>query len=190
MWVCADLKKYKYLTDVTLACDDQQVEAHKRILSASSPLFQKIFKHREHLCLPQRVVSILDFIYYGEVNVYQEDLNKFLDLATDLELKGLFGSSMYELTVDVRQHDSMIETSPVTALNLTTYLSNTIEEYSEQTDNANIKTNQKHVTVSDNVAEQIKSMMDKIGGLWTCAVCGVRKKDKGHMREHIETHLE
>ena len=37
------LKENKDLTDVTLACEDgQQVEAHKVILAASSPFFQKL----------------------------------------------------------------------------------------------------------------------------------------------------
>ena len=33
-------------------------------------------------------------------------------------------------------------------------------------------------------------MMGKIEGLWVCAVCGVGKKNSGHMREHIETRLQ
>ena len=36
--------------------------------------------------------AILDFIYHGEANVYQEDLDDFLSLAAELQLKGLDGS--------------------------------------------------------------------------------------------------
>ena len=37
------------LSDVTLVCEDgEQVEAHKVILSASSPFFQKILKRNKH----------------------------------------------------------------------------------------------------------------------------------------------
>ena len=34
--------------------------------------------------------SVLDFLYRGEVNIYQENLNDFL-AAEELELKGLTG---------------------------------------------------------------------------------------------------
>ena len=38
-----NLRKDNDFTDVTLACEDgQQVEAHKVILAASSPFFQKL----------------------------------------------------------------------------------------------------------------------------------------------------
>ena len=36
----------------------------------------------------KRPVVILDFIYHGEANIYQEDLDGFLSLAGELQLKG------------------------------------------------------------------------------------------------------
>ena len=35
------------------------------------------------------LVSILDFIYYGEVNIAQNELTAFLNLAEELQVKGL-----------------------------------------------------------------------------------------------------
>ena len=88
-------------SDVTLACEDgQQVEAHKLILNSSSPVFQKILemnKHPHQLLIYLRGVksvdisAILDFIYFGEANVYEENLDSFLVLAEELQLKGLVG---------------------------------------------------------------------------------------------------
>merc|ERR1719319_919402 len=35
---------------------------------------------------------MLDFLYFGEANVYQENLDSFLAVAEELQLKGLMGS--------------------------------------------------------------------------------------------------
>ena len=62
--------------DVTLACEDgQQIEAHKVILAASSPFFQRILKGNKHshpLIYMRGVKSgdltdFVDFLYYGRV---------------------------------------------------------------------------------------------------------------------------
>ena len=42
------------------------------------------------------MLAIMDFIYHGEVNIFQNDLDEFLSLAEDLQLKGLTGSSREE----------------------------------------------------------------------------------------------
>ena len=87
--------------DVTLACEDgQQIEAHKVILAASCPFFQSILKGNKHshpLIYMRGVnlddlTAIVDFLYYGEANVYQENLDNFLVIAGELQIKGLEGS--------------------------------------------------------------------------------------------------
>ena len=39
------------------------------------------------------ILAILDFLYRGEANVFQDDLDSFLALAEKLQLKGLMGNS-------------------------------------------------------------------------------------------------
>ena len=77
-------------TDVTLACEDgQHLEAHKVILAASSPVFEKILQKSKHPhpliylrgFLSKDLASILDFLYFGEANVLQESLDSFLAIA-------------------------------------------------------------------------------------------------------------
>ena len=95
-----NLREDNDFADVTLACEDgQQVEAHKVILAASSPFFQKLLgrnKHPHPLIYMRGVKSddllaIVDFLYHGEANVYQENLDSFLAIAEELQLKGLMG---------------------------------------------------------------------------------------------------
>lgn len=92
-----ELRDDKDFFDVTLACEGHQLEAHKVILSACSPFFRTVFKKNPHqhplLFLRgvqySELVAVLDFMYHGEVNVAQEDLNSFLAVAEDLSVKGL-----------------------------------------------------------------------------------------------------
>jgi len=92
-----ELREEKDFFDVTLACEDSQVSAHKVILSACSPFFRNVLRKNPHqhplLYLKgvkyQEMLSVLNFMYQGEVNVAQEELNSFLAVAEDLRVKGL-----------------------------------------------------------------------------------------------------
>ena len=93
-----NLRDDQDFADVTLACEDgQKIEAHKVILAASSPVLQNLLnlnKHPHPLIYMRRMKSedlsaILDFLYYGSANVYQENLESFLFIAEEFQLKGL-----------------------------------------------------------------------------------------------------
>jgi len=96
-----EIREEKDFFDVTLTCDDDQISAHKVILSACSPFFRSVLKRNKHehplLYLKgvkySDLVAVLNFMYHGEVNVAQEDLNTFLAVAEDLKVKGLTQSS-------------------------------------------------------------------------------------------------
>ena len=92
--------KYAFgnFNDVTLVCEDgQHVEAHKVVLAASSPFFQKLLgrnKHPHPLIFMRGVKfddlsAIVDFLYRGEANVYQESLDSFLAISEELQLRCL-----------------------------------------------------------------------------------------------------
>lgn len=85
-------------TDVTLACEDgQQVEVHKVVLISSSPFFLNLLKRNKHPhplvymrdVTHEDLVSLVDFLYLGEANVFQANLDSFLAMADELQLKGL-----------------------------------------------------------------------------------------------------
>ena len=96
--VFRDLRGDDDFFDVTLACNDYgQIQAHKIMLSAFSPFFQAILKRNRHehplLFLKgvkhAQLMQVLDFVYCGEVEVAAEELNTFLAVAEDLNVKGL-----------------------------------------------------------------------------------------------------
>jgi len=92
-----EIREDKDFFDVTLACDNEQIQAHKVILSACSPFFRTILRRNQHsnplLYLKgvrfTDLTSVLNFMYHGEVNVAQEELNSFLAVAEELKVKGL-----------------------------------------------------------------------------------------------------
>lgn len=85
------------LVDVTLCCDGGKIRAHKMLLSACSSYFKQIFK--ENPCQHPVIIfrnfkyedlnAIINFMYHGEVNIFQEQLESFLNTAELLEVKGL-----------------------------------------------------------------------------------------------------
>ena len=95
------LKDDRDFLDVTLAAEDgKQVEAHKVILAISSPFFLNILKRNKHPhpliymrgIKSDDLLAIVDFLYFGEANIYQENLDSFLAIAEELQLKGLMGN--------------------------------------------------------------------------------------------------
>ena len=92
-----ELRDDKDFFDVTLACEDEQIQAHRVILSACSPFFRNVLRRNPHqhpLLYLKGVTfndlqSVLNFMYHGEVSVAQEELNSFLAVAEDLRVKGL-----------------------------------------------------------------------------------------------------
>ena len=89
-------------SDVTLACEDgKQFEAHKVILVSSSPFFQNLLKMNKHThpliymrgIKSEDLGAIIDFLYCGEANICQENLDSFLAIASELGLKGLMGQT-------------------------------------------------------------------------------------------------
>ena len=94
----SNLKDDKDFLDVTLASEDgKQVKAHKVVLLMSSPFFRNLLKRNKHphpLIFMRGVKSddllaIVDFIYHGEANVCQGNLDYFLAIAEELQLRGL-----------------------------------------------------------------------------------------------------
>jgi hypothetical protein len=99
-----DLRRDTDFSDVTLVCEeDQQIEVHRNILASTSTFFNTVLKMNKHShpMIYMRGVkakdldAIVDFIYLGEANVYQDNLEGFLALAKELQLQGLTGSSNY-----------------------------------------------------------------------------------------------
>ena len=101
--------------DVTLVSDDlQRVEVHKVILGASSSKFKTILQQtrkQEPLIYLSGVSykemrSLIDFMYLGQTEVGQDDLEHFLEISAKFDVKGL---SDYNLPKNQSQEKDHIE---------------------------------------------------------------------------------
>ena len=207
------LRNDKEFADVTLACEDgQQMEAHKVILATSSPFFEKILQKSKHphplIYLKgfqfKDFVSVLDFLYSGEANVYQEDLDSFLSIAEEIQLKGLTGQTSNDLMEDKGK------TELVEPINMNVNVSQKAKSHQQKIiskEKVSLNTSTvvaipgKSRTDLQALDDKVKAMMEKgqktisngkqpNGTPYLCTVCG-KKDKKTNLMNHIEAnHLE
>ncbi|XP_059226829.1 protein bric-a-brac 2 isoform X2 [Stomoxys calcitrans] len=92
-----ELLQNESFVDVTLACEGHSIKAHKMILSACSPYFQALFYDNpcQHPIVIMRDVrwqelkALMEFMYKGEINVSQDQINPLLKVAEMLKIRGL-----------------------------------------------------------------------------------------------------
>jgi hypothetical protein len=89
---------HQIFTDVTLVSDDEkQIQAHKFVLSACSPTLKSLLLNNPHphpmLYLrgvkEDDLKSLLQFMYQGEVSIFQDRVDKFFHSAKDLRIEQL-----------------------------------------------------------------------------------------------------
>ena len=115
------LRKNDDFADVTLACEDgQQIEAHKVILAASSTFFQNLLRKTKHVhpliylrgVKLEDLMAIVDFLYFGETNIWKENLESFLTIAEEFKLKGLTNENEAKENENGPKENIAIENQP------------------------------------------------------------------------------
>jgi len=124
-----DMYKQNKFVDVTLVLDDDQIEAHKVVIASASSFFQRVLErnHHPHPMLYLRGIqkdlfsSILDFIYAGEVSVLEGEFDKFMNIAKDLQIRGLYedvSKKIVENEEDENIKVSLTENVPIEAVEI------------------------------------------------------------------------
>ncbi|XP_035909874.1 protein abrupt-like [Anopheles stephensi] len=93
--------------DVTLCCEGRKIRAHKMVLAACSNYFKVIFKEtpcQHPIVLFKDVkyldlVSLVDYMYHGEVQVTQDSLPSFFRTAELLAVRGLYDAPVAEQSI-------------------------------------------------------------------------------------------
>ena len=195
------LRAESHFNDVTLVSEDRiQIAAHKVVLSASSIFFKQILIDNPHANpllylggIPSTYLTlILDYIYQGEVQIYQEHLDGFLDVAQRLKIEGLLSDdNPSNHRVKAQDFHLKSETEPIHVEEQMPSMKNKIVTGNF---NKNVKVNFALDTVThdkDHFAQKIKELYRKSDdGQYQCHTCGKIMKDGGAMRRHVETHIE
>ena len=194
----------EYLQDVTLVTDDNhQVSAHKLVLSASSEYFKNIFQTNKHshplLCLvgifSNDLHNILDFIYNGQVNIYQDHLDRFLEVAQRFKLEGLLGNQDPETDRADCSLDDSLDSKEFKKPQNDFNVPKTRKINSESKDAKIQLDEQSIVSVNSGDYSEIdeklyENMEKREDGKYSCKLCDRVMQIKTRMKEHVETHMD
>ena len=200
-----NLRKEEHFYDVTLVSDDEQiVSAHKLVLSASSQFFKNILKKTTHsnplVYLPgvksADLNFIIDYIYYGEVQFEQDNLDNFLNVAQKLKIEGLTEGQKKEKYLQEEYSKDEIETAFYTTEtessesnilvenDCSEYRRTRYDEYEKSVSLVNQNYSKKELT------KIVDELVLKDGSMSVCKSCGKTSSRSSDMRKHVEIHIE
>ena len=190
------LRNDKNLTDVTLVSEEgEHISAHKVVLSTSSDFFKDTLKKANHsnplIFLSgfdsKVLTAVLDYIYNGKVNIYQEEIDLFLESAQKLKIHGLTQKLQEDAFVEnegikiilesgsnLRKEDDI---SNVTSEQEVTFIQKETPE--ERIDSPNVK----HASIYD-------EYVTKCEAGWKCSFCGKTATTRSNINLHVEIHIE
>ena len=214
-----NLRETSDFADVTLACEDgNQIEVHKLILASSSPFFQNLLKRNKHphpliymrAMKSDDLFAIVDFLYRGKANVYQENLDSFLAIAEELQLKGLMGKADDDemtqteiVKIPVSKKVYQTHSKEVNILKSSSQFPKSVTEEIIGNDRNEVgrtlaQTSYFSGDLTLELDEKCNSMMEKTSKkventtnpCYRCNVCG-KEATNGNVKKHIEAnHLE
>ena len=189
--------------DVTLVSDDkQQISAHKIVLSASSEYFKSILKSNKHshpmLCLSgvnsADLKNIIEYIYNGEIQIYQEKLDQFLSMAQRFQLEGLIqGEEKYIGIGGEEENINGEEEFERKAFQENEKMDLLLHKPKSMKPQKIIAVESLNVENMEELDQNIDSMFEKVGAIGKkrrCLQCGKISSNSTHARDHAETHID
>ena len=183
--------------DVTLVTEDmKQLKAHKVILSACSEFFKTILKFNSHphpLIYLNGVDStnmqfILDYMYNGEVSIYQDQIDVFLSRAEIMKVSGLTrDDGLGPLKKAKSEPETETPLPHKQTLRNKTKMNNDDGAKPLQTLSKITETIQ--LEEMSELDTKLEELTDKRDGIWTCKFCGKTAQRKRDLHWHIETHF-
>lgn len=191
MWQALQFEKE--FSDVTLACDNEEIMVHKFVLNSSSSLFQDIFKQdsNQHIIIYITGISRVDlqhlvqFIYQGEVNIAKDDMNNFIKVSEDLKIKGLSG--LFPKRNRLKDNFSGVDITRTSEENKFDLKIMNDENSSNQVEEQNLNY---YKDKDDQLVKQeeleINAQKQKQNIFYECDICNHKTLYKGNLKKHIQ----
>ena len=142
--------------------------------------------YQEHASVQEvHLLDFFDFVYNGEIQMYKGQLPQFVDMAKRFQLEG----SMQREDKHVRETEESEDEDNASVVN----------ENTSDHGNKILKGLPEHNYIFqsenyENIEEldlEIEKRMEKqADGKWMCLTCGRIYQRKGHLKEHVETHID
>ena len=219
------LLKDHELSDVTLACEGFSIQAHKTVLAASSSVFADIMKNSKHP-LPyiylrgvtsDQLSSMINFIYYGETTLKENEFESFTALGKEFQIDGLQSLAFEKDSVSKDANEKMRNIEELLSQDGIDFPSEKSEKFKEIADDletleAAIKskpkvkkivnpksmgeeTKQEDEKVSDELELAINNKIEVVTNsegnkIFQCTDCLKQFKKKQKAKFHVEIHLD
>ena len=197
----SEFRRTTDLSDVTLISDDKiKFSAHKIILSACSNIFKFIFKDNTHassLLYLGGVSSvhlglILDYMYHGEVNLYQEQLDSFLDSARKLEVEGIFGADEEHFSEEeiLKPDEGMQDLNMELEEKQIVKTEQALKRQQSRTAFNDITKFDVGSLTPEEIEQKTTDLYEEKDRVFNCLACEYTCQRSGHMKRHIEVHFD
>ena len=215
------LLKDHELSDVTLACEGFSIQAHKTVLAASSSVFADIMKNSKHP-LPyiylrgvtsDQLSSMINFIYYGETTLKENEFESFTALGKEFQIDGL-QSLAFEKDSDSREaNEKMREIEELLSqdgIDFPSERSEKLKEIADDLETLEAATKSKPKVNPKSMGEEMKQEDEKVSDelelainnkievvtnsegnkIFQCTDCLKQFKKKQKAKFHVEIHLD
>ena len=219
-----EIREDQEFSNVTLVGEGNlKIKVHKVILAASSRFFKDLLRDNQHPhpllymrgIKGEHLTALVDFMYHGEANILQEDLDEFLVVAKELELKGLSGPQFTEEyenksnnsyvdsnTKYLKPQSPMVASQKIATNQINQIKKEAFEEPAFRYDSngvvfedtelmTEIVTDKSDIGLDDKISSYMEQNMK---GNWVCKLCGkidTSLNQKQNMKSHIEVkHIE
>ena len=142
--------------------------------------------YQEHASAQEvHILDFFDFVYNGEIQIYKRQLPQFVDIAQRFQVEGSMQGEEEQAMGTEESEDE--DNASVVNENTSDHENKILKGLTEH----NIIFQSENYENIEELDIEIEKRMEKqADGKWLCLKCGRIYQRKGHLKEHVETHID